>query len=66
MTDASMSDNSRTAYLWVGILGLILTVVGVILELTNDYSWIRVGTSLVTVSFAILLFAIVLMLYAKT
>lgn len=60
-----MSDDSSAAYLWVGVLGLILTVVGVILELLNDYNWARVGGPLVSVAFGILLFAIVLMLYSK-
>ncbi len=60
-----MSEDSRAAYLWVGILGLILTVVGAMLELLTDYNWARVGAPLVSAGFGILLFAIVLMLYSK-
>ncbi len=58
-----MSDTSRVAYIWIAILGLILAVLGVMLEFVSG--WESVGFRLFDLGFAVLLFSIAILVYSK-
>lgn len=58
-----MAETSGVAYIWVAILGLILSTIGVVVGLAGY--WYNVGINLIYLGLAVLLFSIALILNSK-